>query len=651
MLLLSILATVFGMLQIVPTQAPQDTLSIPALQDTTGGQMPGMVQQEEEEKVIPDTVYVWNYKFPESFKMSETDSTLRWVNLLNLFNKFHSERGAITYRLGTLGRMDGIHLHGFETRHINLEMEGLILNDPLTGNVNWNRLPIHKIGRFYEANYGASYRSRTRLRDYYLIQPRTYLNFDESKFDYRSLEFSFTQNFRKSTNLELSFWDRRDGGGYRRRAVVGRQAVIRGYHQLNHQWLVKFGYINNGMDREEPFGYQISNPALFTFNTFAESANQSNANSNQTSSDLYAQIHHRADTSKNVSSILGLHYQTSKWSLTYNADTLSTNFSKTELFGRQRMSFGDTELYGTARAFWLTEKEKSNVTESNWLGGELSLDATQKISGVVELNGYSAFTRWSDGRTSTELSGRLAIQLLNKIKLSGFGGILSKANDIQTLYWQSDEYSGSEDLKPERSAFIGLQAEIDLLKTLTIGIRGDIRNSQNTVLAVNSAFRNVDDYTFTSGTAWLELNSRIFEGEVSGTYKTYSSDNSEPLSQILAGSGDRIWLKSRFYWKNYLFDRATFVKAGFSGIFSPNPFRTAQFITPLNRWQHGTNEFINPSYYRLDVDVSARIRWFMVLLKWENVLDQIEQLGYFESVGHPMPGRRFRFGIRVLFTN
>ncbi|NBC05412.1 MAG: TonB-dependent receptor, partial [Bacteroidetes bacterium] len=78
---------------------------------------------------------------------------------------------------------------------------------------------------------------------------------------------------------------------------------------------------------------------------------------------------------------------------------------------------------------------------------------------------------------------------------------------------------------------------------------------------------------------------------------------------------------------------------------------TAEFIAPLNRWQHGTNEFINPSYYRVDVDVSARVRWFMILLKWENVLDQVQQLGYFESVGYPMPGRRFRFGVRVLFTN
>lgn len=647
MLLASILAVVVGFLQIVPMETARDTLTVPSIQDTT--QTSGMIQQEEE--VIPDTVHVWNYRFPESFEVSETDSTLRWVTLLNLFNKFHDERGAITYRLGTLGRMDGVLYHAFETRHMNLELEGLVLNDPLTGNVNWNRLPIHKIGSFYETDYGASYRSRTRLRDHYLIQPRTYLNFDESKYNHRSLEFSFTHNFRKTTNLELSFWDRRDGGGYRRRAVVGRQAVVRAYHQLNNRWLLKVGYINNGMDREEPFGYQLTEPELFSFNTFVANPIQSNADANQTSSDVYAQIHHRADTLSAVSSILGLHYQASKWSLDYSADTLANNFSKVELFGRQRLSFASTELYGTGRLFWLTEKEKSNLTETGWLGGELSLDATQKINNVIEANAHAALTQWDDGRTSTEVSGRVVFQPFGRLRLSGFGGILSKAQDIQALYWESDEYSGTPDLNAEKSEFMGAQAEIDLLKTLSLGVRGDIRNTKNAAFIHSSFFENIDPYSVTSGTAWLSLNSRRFEGEVSGTYKKYTSDSIHPVNQLLAQSGEKVWIKSSLYWKNYLFDRATFVKAGFSGVYSPNPFRTAQFITPLNRWQHGTNEFINPSYYRLDANVSARVRWFMVLLKWENVLDQIEQPGYFEAVTHPMPGRRFRFGIRVLFTN
>src|SRR5690625_345972 len=110
-------------------------------------------------------------------------------------------------------------------------------------------------------------------------------------------------------------------------------------------------------------------------------------------------------------------------------------------------------------------------------------------------------------------------------------------------------------------------------------------------------------------------------------------------------------LKAKLYWKNYLFERATFVKAGLVGHFSPQAYHAAEYLPELNRWQYGTQSFLNPSHTRLDAEVSARVRWFMVLLRWENVLDRVNQLGYFETVGYPMPERRFIFGLRVLFTN
>ena len=401
----------------------------------------------------------------------------------------------------------------------------------------------------------------------------------------------------------------------------------------------------------EPFGYQLTDPNFFSFNTFTASPVESNANTKYTTNDLYVQMHHRADTLSPVSTKMGIHYQVDKRSLRYSADTLSTNFRQLELFARQRASFASTELTGTGRLFLLSEKEKSSLTKSSWLGGELSVDASQKIGNLFELNGHASLKTWNDSRSTSELSGRLIFKPADWLRISGFGGVLSMAPDIQASYWQSDEFTGSSGLSNENSQFMGIQGEIDFWQNLTFGFRGDIRNSTDAVFVQDSQFQNIDPYTLTSGTAWISLDSKMFEGEVSGTFKSYSTDSFNPVNSLLAQSGERVWLKSHLYWKNYLFDRATFVKAGFSGIFSPNPFRTAEFITPLNRWQHGTNELINPSYYRMDVDVSARIRWFMVLLKWENVLDQVGQLGYFESVGYPMPGRRFRFGIRVLFTN
>jgi len=601
---------------------------------------------------IPDTMHVWTYRVPQGFEVGETDSTMRWTKLLNLFDRFHQEKGAITYRTGTVGRMDGVELHAFETHHLNLEMEGLNLNDPLTGSVYWNRLPIHKISEFSEADYGSSYRSQTRLRDHYLVQPRTYLNFDESKFNHRSLEFSYTQNLSKTTNLELSFWDRRDGGGYNRQEVNGRQIVARVYHQLNDRWLLKGAIINNDLDRQEPFGYSITDPLFFAFNRFIETPLQPGATSNQASNDMYLQAHHRKSTESDVSTKFGLHYQSSKWDLTYNADTLATDFQRIELFARQHAGFGSTQLSATGRAFLLNEREELNLAETSWMGGEVEGNFSQNFTRRARIDGNAKLTTWDDGRTSNELSGRFQFEPFTRTRLSVFGGRLSRAPDIQAVYWQSNLYQGDADLANEESMFAGAMAEIPLSRSFQTGVRGDLRETENAIFIDNEGrFTTIDPYTMVSATAWLSLDSRIFEGEISGTYKTFSSNSTNPVNETLDLSGERIWLKGSIYWKNYLFDQATFVKAGFSGIFSPNAFRTAELITPLNRWQHGTNEFVNPSYYRLDFDLSARVRWFMVLIKWENILDRVEQLGYFESTGYPMPERRFRFGLRVLFTN
>lgn len=613
-----------------------------------------VVQEQEEAPTeeIPDTVHVWKYDTPTTLQTVETDSTLRWLNYVNMADRFYREKGAATYRLGTVGRMDAIELYAYESRHFDLQMEDMRINTPLTGLANWNRLVVHKIEEIAASDFGSKYSADVRLRDHYLVEPRTYLNFDESKFNNRSLEFSFAQNFRKDTNLEFSFWDRRDGGGYRRSNVQGMQAMVRVYHQISDPWMLKAGFINNSMDREESFGYAVTNPELFAFNRFIESPLESGADSKQASSDIYVQLHHRADTTETVRSKIGLHFQTHKWDLTYSADSLDTSFRNAELFSQHRMRAGGAEFTGTGRFYLLNEKHGENLNETTWAGSQMTLDYEQKLAGFLDLMAAASTERVSDGRETSSLSFKTVLRPARFLQLSIYGGAASLAPDIQALYWQSLEYTGNADLPNEEITHYGAGAEFRLGKYFTLGVRGDLRESEGApFLNAEGEFTAIDAYTTTSATSWLAFNSRRFEGEVSGQIHTYSSDSELPLNRQLNSSGDRIWLKSRLFWKNYVFDRAAFVKAGVVGHFTPGAYSAAQFITPLNRWQHGTQELLNPSHYRMDAEISARIRWFMMLLAWENVLDRAGQLGYFETVGYPMPERRFKFGIRVLFTN
>lgn len=638
----------------IPTPPPPAVIMSDSLQ---------IGEPEEEEEIIE--ISIWTYDGSAGFDVAETDSTLRWVNMLNLTDRFSRKRGGITYRTGTLGRMDGVDYHSYETRYFSAEVNGLQINDPLTGRLNWNRVPIHKITTFEESDYGVRYRSRIRLRDHYLTQPRTYLNFDESANNYRGLEFSATHNLNEKTNIELSFWDRRDGIGFSRSIVEGNQIVFKGYRQMSDRWLMRAGYITNSMEQQQPFGYVVSDPRFFDFNPFNAQPIQGGANSDENTKDVYVQFHHRQSIDRDVSMELGLHYQSAERRAQFaqavgtaeaSRDTVLTNFRNIELFGRQHLHVRNVEATATARFFSLDNRNQVQLTENWWAGAKGDIDVNYPL-GFLMISGNSSFMVRSDNHFDVDYSGRIDIEPIRSVIISAFGGFSNMSPDIQALYWQSDGFLGNSDLSNERSLMGGVQLVSGLGSFFSVGARGEVREVENGIFVdlmsdTEGQFINIDPYTHLSGTGWFDLHSRFLEGNISATYKTFESVNLEnPINQGLATTGDRLWLKGSFYWKNYVFDRAAFVKAGVIGTYSPNSVRTADYITPLNRWQHGTNELVNKPWSRVDVDVSARIRWFMLNLKWENIFDRVTQTGYFETVGYPMPPRRFIFGMRILFTN
>jgi len=655
-LLFHIVAFSAVMQDTVPPASPPDTLILETIEpDTLIGEIPEDEPEEDEPEELA-YIHIWEYDGRAGFNTQLTDSTLRWTQMLNVTEYFYQQPGSITYRMGTLGRKDGIDHHTFENRHFDAEMNGLRINDPLTGAVNWNRVPTHKIRNMSESDFGPVYRADIRLRDHYLVQPRTYLNFDESSYNYRHLEFSATHNINQETNLELSYWDRRDGIGYRRSGVEGNQIVFKGYHQLNSQWLLRSGFISNSMDQEQSFGYQFQDPSVFAFNPFIEVPNQGLAESEEGSKDLYVQAHFRRDTLGPVQSQFGLHYQSDKRNIQFNTDTTATNFRNIELFARHRIGNERTGLSASVRPYFL-ENRTDQLVQNSWFGAKSDVDGSFYAGGGLSLYAQGGATVRDDSRYGMHSGVKLLWSAIPGFELALFGGYANRVPDLQALYWQSNTIFGDSGLQNEESLTAGIETEIGLGSYFRIGGRADYRETVNGVfLALDSPgtgqFVNIDPYTTISATSWLNLESTLFEGMASATYKTFESATSaNPINQRLQLSGDRVWLKGNFYWKNYLFDRATFVKAGISGMYSPNFMRGSEYIAPLNRWQHGTEEFFNPPFSRVDIDVSARVRWLMVMLRWENIFDRVNQLGYFETVGYPMPQQRFIFGLRVLFTN
>ncbi|MFU8813279.1 MAG: hypothetical protein ACNA78_09945 [Balneolaceae bacterium] len=625
-----------------------DTLSVPA--DTVAARDINLEEKPEEEF---REVAIWRYRPRPAHTVAETDSTLRWMYMLNLTDRFARQPGAFTYRTGTIGRLDGVDLYTFENRHFTATMNHMQIDDPLTGAINWNRVPIHKIVSLEEHDTGARHQTDIRLRDHYLTQPRTYLNFDEGAFDYRSLEFSATHNINEKTNLDLTFWDRRDGIGFNRTNIDGTQVVLMGYRQLTDRWLLKTGYINNSTNQDQSFGFVVDDPQFFAFNVFAAQPNESFAESKERSTDLYVQLHHREATDRDVGTVFGLHYQTDERTLSYSADTVGTDFRRIEFFTRFQPSSERIKTSVDVRAFALENRNREQLTTNAWLGlsGNASIETSLGRALRISVNGGGTIR--DDDRQSMFGGTELTFFPERRVSLSLFGSAESRAPDLQALYWQSAEFSGSSALPDEVSVGGGAELRTRLSGVFTLGARGDLRRFEDaTFVNASGTFEAIDPYTRLSGTGWLELDGRLFEGGLSATYHRIETSTSlNPINQSIGTTGDRLWIRGSLFWKNFVFDRAAFVKAGVRATMSPNQYRPAGFITPLNRWQQGEEELFNPSFSRLDFDMSARIRWFMLLIRYENLLEDLTQTGYFETVGFPMPQRRFILGLRILFTN
>ena len=113
---------------------------------------------------------------------------LRWEIWPNWGDYLSYRKDVIGFRQGTTGRIDAFEIEGYSPLEQKVYLNGIVLNDPITGYVNYNHIPANRVGYMSEFK-GVGYDSNIQLKDYYLIEPLSYLNFDEASNNFRNLEF------------------------------------------------------------------------------------------------------------------------------------------------------------------------------------------------------------------------------------------------------------------------------------------------------------------------------------------------------------------------------------------------------------------------------------------------------------------------------
>ncbi len=579
-----------------------------------------------------------------------TDSLLRWEIWPNWGDYYAYRRDVIAYRQGTIGRLDVFDIDGYDPLEQKITLNGIPLNNPITGYVNYNHIPSNRVA-FMDEFKGGNYTSDIRLRDFYLIKPLSYLNFDESGYNYRNLEFMVVQNFRERTNAELSFWDRRDGGNYPNNEVQGSQILLRGYHYLNQNLQIRGMLLRNQFEREEPFGYVINDPETFAFNEFTTQSNRTNSSSKNLRRDINIGIYAREDSVSKENWGLELHQSINELKLPFQLDTLHWDVRSQALKGFKMISHGKFLHKGSVMLNRFTAKKHVNFTKSKWTTIEAGLNSRFAMNKNTSFYYRSQHIYRTDARQGHIID--VGFQKFGKINYTINLGAFTHIPTIQHMYWKGKEFFGDEDLTNVYGFSISPQIKIQFNDFLTFGMSGRFKFINHDVaLGTDSAYVNTNSYSVTSTTVFGKFENNWFNFESSGTMYTSSLQNASIENGSTTVSNQKIWLRNNAFFKGYLYKRATFVKMGVRTTFNVLPYRTKAFNSSLQFWEStAIDEFVIPSYFRLDAELSARLRSMMILIRWENVLEGFGQLGYFETATLPMPSRRLIVGIRAQFRN
>jgi hypothetical protein len=319
---------------------------------------------------------------------------------------------------------------------------------------------------------------------------------------------------------------------------------------------------------------------------------------------------------------------------------------------RKWWEFGGIELEtGVNTEYFINQTpDQRSFPSDNWLTSKG--DATVKLDFIpnIDLTGSGEFKIRSDGFQSYILNAQTDISL-GKFLFEMGASTGSMMPTPQQLYWDSEQFNGNENLATENIQEVRGSLTYNITPDTKIGIRGQVKDISNGIMMADSSFTNIESYASQSATTFFEWGLSHFEFDGSVMVHRFADSYISPSGSVPMSLRERVWLKGGAYWKGYLFDRATYVKAGVSGIASPFRYQAAQYNPVLNNWQSMSDDQQLPLFNRLDVDISARVRSIVFVLRWENVLDDVSQLGYFESARYPMGQRRFIFSVRALFRN
>ena len=608
----------------------------------------GLSLSEESLEVLG--IKPWKWRRPLGFNPISNDSLLRWEHYGDAHEYMAKRMGAISQELGTIGRSSGSSMYGFRATNQAHSLEGIPLNNPITGLPELQVIPMYKVSDISEYLAG-NLQTQWSIRDYYKLEPISTLNYDESSFNNRNLEFGVGHNLSERTHIELSFWDRRAGDDYPSNEIKGTQVFAKGYYHINQRLRLDAWMSQNRFEADESFGYS-NLPSAFPFTEFGPTPLRTSVKSTFNRSDWFIRLGGRLDSLAEAHQSIQLGRSHHRFNLPYGADTAAWDVSSLWLRMNQKLSGKFWEVDLSAQGALNNNKDLQTVSIRRWWNAESEARAqlflATKSSLFFGLKG--AFSDEQGNAWSTHLGVKYTSEVLDVTLGLGRGQSLPT---IQQLFWANSAFTHAYEARLLESNY--LWSELSLWKNSVVSINSWARfslESGTALLNELGALEYAREHSLWAAGIGFDTNVERWEFALSGTAEQRGNGQLESWQSTSYETDLQLRVRGHAFWKSYVFERAAYSKMGIRLYSSPLNYRSPGFITGAQWWPIDvTNNAELPAFTRLDVEVSSRVRAMMVFVRWENLTHGVLQPGYFGSTGFPMPGRRLVVSIKATFRN
>lgn len=630
---------------------PEDTLRVnPVLSDSvTVDPVPGTSQAvNKAELKRPDfAIYPVRLISVPGSKVILTDSTIRWRSWLEYQEFIANRPGTVSYRLGGFGRTDLLLQAGLGGSQHELRLDGMDWRNPVTGQSRLSDVPMDRIDYVTEREQGGRIIHETGLFSVYSPKPITRVSYLQTAYELRNTDARVSRMIDHQSGFDFIYQGRNSASEYRRMGTESRQTGLRYFRHVNPNWYATAMLLYTGAEHEESDGYQLPSLVDFNFSRFFANATRLSAQSKVRSTQAMVSLS-RVDSDAESR----INHTNTRFLLYY--DKYKREFSDSDIWFAYHMhqlhagaehakTLGIVRLHGSAKAYTTFIGPGSSLSIDSWSG--YRAEANVILGGLpgIEFPVGIRLDGRTDGHQTMGVDAGLEWHPFSEVRLTGRHSVGSQMPEIGTKY--AIEYV-QRPLEIESSTYqrthirVGIGSDTDGFQ---LTMDGSVHLVDNfTVLSSDRVYSQLNGVEFITGSAGLTWNHEHWEVGTAGLLQEHNA----------SGRTQTVLLnKTSAHWKGYVLSNAAYIRTGLTGTTSFRAMRTPQYHAVIDDWSFESTHGQIPAYSRLDLDLSARVRSLIVLFKYENLLQGVGQMGYYETAPYPMPSRRFMFGLRVVFIN